>query len=334
MLSRVNKDFTYFKITLPALGLFLFVSLWAFGDSGWIYALNQGDAGIYVIDVDTGELISSIPLGGKAPNGLFPTPGGKFVFVTSMDSELVSVVDVEKHQEVKTFIMEGGIPGIFTFSSMGQEVYVTRPLSEEIRVYLHQRSVLEMEERFSLGIAGAPILLNRRGTRVYRSSAEGLEVVYLKTKEIIKTLTISGGARIWSFSPDYRYLWGVGADGIVVVDEPKLRTLKTVMVTPKPHAAVFSQDGKKAFLIEKSGRRVVVLNKKASDVAGEISFGDFIDSMALAENGTLWIGSSQTSALYTLDTDTLEITGRVDLPGIPIQIRYVTLKKGEGYACF
>jgi DNA-binding beta-propeller fold protein YncE len=323
-----------FKKTLPALLFFLSVSLLAMGDSGWIYSLNQVDAQIYVIDVDRREFISSIPLGGDAPNGLFPTPGGKFVFVTFLDSGLVSVVDVEKHREVKTFIMEEGTPGFFTFSTMGQELYVTWPLSEEIRVYHHQRSELEFKEGFQLGMANAPILLNRRGTRIYRSSTEGLEVVYLKTKEIIKTLPLSGGARVWSFSPDYRYLWGVNNHGIVVVDEPKLRTLKTITAASKSHAAVFSKDGKKVFLIEKSGKRVVVFNKKASDRVGEIPFQDIIDSMALAENGTLWTGSSETRALFTVDTDTLEITGRVDLPGKPVQIRYVTLKKGEGYACF
>jgi DNA-binding beta-propeller fold protein YncE len=185
-----------------------------------------------------------------------------------------------------------------------------------------------------MGKAGAPVLLNRRGTRIYRSSAEGLEVVYLKTKEIIKTINLSNGARTWSFSPDYRYLWGVNRDGIIVVDEPKLRTLKTVTAAPKFHAAVFSPDGKKVFLIEKSGQSIVVLNKKASDIVGEISFQEFIDSITLTENGTLWAGSSQTNTLFMVDTDTLDIIGTVELPGKTVQFRYVTLKKGEGYACF
>ncbi len=334
MVFKRSKDLTFFKKSLPALLCFMFVSLMAYSDSGWIYALNQDDAQIYVVEVDTRKLISTIPLGGYMPNGLFPTPGGKFVFVTFMDSDLVSVVDVEKHQEVKTFIMEGGTPGSFTFSTMGQELYVTWPSSEVIKAYHHQRSELEFKEQFHLGMANAPILLNRRGTRIYRSSEEGLEVVYLKTKEIIKTFTQSGGPRLWSFSPDYRYLWGVSTDGIVVVDEPKLRTLKTVTATPKSHAAVFSQDGKKAFLIEKSGLRVLVLNKRASDLLGEIYFEDPIESITLTENGTLWTGSLETNTLFSIDTSTLENTGMVDLPGKLIQIRYVTLKKGEGYACF
>ncbi len=85
-------------------------------------------------------------------------------------------------------------------------------------------------DNFPLGTAGAPIVLNRRGTRFYRRSPDGLAVVYARTNRIIKNVTFPNGSMVRALSPDFRYLWGIGLEKevVVVIDEKKARLVKTL----------------------------------------------------------------------------------------------------------
>ncbi len=152
-----------------------------------------------------------------------------------------------------------------------------------------------------LGTAGTPIVLNRRGTRFYRSSPDGLAVVYAKTNRIIKNVTFPNGSMTWAFSPDFRYLWGIGLETevVVVIDEKKARLVKTLDLAGRPQAPIFSADGKKVFLIDKAGVRVI--DTRAYKQTKEIPFPNSIDSLAYDDNGLLWAGSSAGRALFAVD---------------------------------
>ncbi len=79
-------------------------------------------------------------------------------------------------------------------------------------------SVIEPGEKrliyhIPLGTAGTPIVLNRRGTRFYRSSPDGLAVVYAKTNRIIKNVDSSSSSEEES-SWDSGQLWPEDATSV------------------------------------------------------------------------------------------------------------------------
>ncbi len=321
-------------LLLSLIFIFLNATLFATGESGWIYVLNRNDNEISVIEPGEKRLVSRIPLSGQGPTGIYPAPSGKYLFITFKGSELISVVDTEEQKEIKTFTAENIKPETITFSPMGDWVYMTHSTSNEITVFRHKKLVLEAADNFPLGTAGTPIVLNRRGTRFYRSSPDGLAVVYAKTNRIIKNVTFPNGSMTWAFSPDFRYLWGIGLEKevVVVIDEKKARLVKTLDLAGRPQAPIFSADGRKVFLIYKAGVRVI--DTRAYKQTKEIPFPDSIDSLAYDDNGLLWAGSSAGRALFAVDPAAPESVVRIDLPGEPLKIVFVKLKKGEGYACF
>ena len=319
-------------LMLLVLGFFLHADT----DSGWIYVLNRNEGVISVVDVADGKLATTITLDGKNPLDIYQAPSGKYVFVTFQGSEQISVFDTEEHRQVKTLSLQNGAPEGITFSPMGEWVYAIRETSNQVTVFHHKKLVLEPASQFSLGHAGAPIVFNRRGTRFYRSDSEGLLVIYAKDRKVIKKIRVAQGPRIWAFTPDYRYLWGVGviSGAVVVIDEKKARIAKILDLKSKPHSPVFSEDGKQVYLIDRTGERVVVLDSRSYKVVGDVAFPKPISSIVYSHDGRLWAIGEEENTVFVADLAALKVERKIPLGGIPHKILYVKLKKGAGFACF
>jgi DNA-binding beta-propeller fold protein YncE len=302
----------------------------------WVYVLRADRPEILVVDPRTRALAHTVRLSQPDPVRLFPTPGGKFVFVTYRDTDTLSAVDVEAHTESRTFTLDLGRPQELAFSPMGDTVIAGLGGSNTVAILGHSRSLLEGTERLEVGSAGTPALFNRRATRLYRSSPEGLVIVYRKTGEVISRVSLPHGAMTWAFSPDYRNLWGVALEGagVVVVDEARARVVDTLVQPHRPHAPVFSPDGARVYLIGATGRAVVAVDTRSRRVAGEIAFPTPVDGIAHGTGTELWASSQEGGVLYVADTRRGQILGRLDLGGPIGQMAWISLKRGEGYACF
>ena len=298
-------------------------------DRSFVYLLPERGNAILVMDQNGVRRV--VDIGRTGAEAVFPTPGGKYVFVTFQGSSEVAVIDAESQSLNRRFNLTQGIPEQIAFSPTGERAYVSLAGSSEVLFFDHRRSVLTLRETRLMGLAGAPLLLNRRGTRLYRSGSEGLGFYLETTGEIIRSVAAPGGVALWSFSPDFRYLWGVSAsDGsLVVVDERASRLAATL---PGPFAAfapIAADD--RAYLVSRSGDRLVPVSSRS-----------FLEEKAIAIPGPARSVASTGSGVWLLvGTDLV----RIELPSgraasrvafdQPIRaIVAVTLRPGEGYACF
>jgi len=156
----------------------LFFAVAAFaarGQASWLYVLPADGAGLFAVD-GSGNL-RSIRLSLGAAAGVFPTPGGKFVFVRHEGSRELTVVDAERLEEHAVITVQQGVPEAVAFAPTGEKAYVSLAGSGRVLVYDHRRGALTFRLERQLGSPGAPLLLNRRGTRLYRSGAGGARLL-------------------------------------------------------------------------------------------------------------------------------------------------------------
>ncbi len=195
-----------------------------------VYVLHGESGTMSVVDPTQGRLEGTVELSLPHPQGLHPTPGGKYVFVGFADSPALAVVDVETHEEVDTVELTGATPVDMAFSPMGGSVYIAFEGSDKLGVYTHARGRLTPEDSFAFGTPSAPVLLNRRGTRFYRSDSGSLRIGYVKTRETIATVDHPGDDTSYAFAPDFRFVWGLSRNGnvLVVLDERRERVVETI----------------------------------------------------------------------------------------------------------
>ena len=314
------------KTWVTLLGLLLAAPGWAEGD--FVYAGETGGRRIAVIDPATEEA-RFVAVGGTDPVGIFPTPGGKFVFVTFRGSREVSVIDAETLAEHRVFAVAEGIPESIVFSPMGQTAFVSLAGEDRVLVFDHRRSELTPRAQIRLGAPDAEPLFNRRGTRYYRSTPAGLAFVLETTGELIKEVRHPEGPADWSFTPDHRSLWGVGRTrgAAVVVDERRGVVSRTIPGPFAPVRPVLTADGR-ALLLTADGRTVHSFDVRNGRPLGITALAGPVSALVATPDGKVWVGVPGG-------------VGRLEAPGVravldlrvgPLAV--VALKPGEGFACF
>lgn len=300
----------------------------------WIYVLKESGE-IAVVNTKTRAVERTIRLSLAAPDVLYPTPGGKYVLVTHRDTAQISAVDVGVHAVTRTFALSTGRAATLTYSPMGDTVLTTQAGSNRVEIWSHSRSVLDHQASLTAGSADTAALFNRRATRLYRPGAGGLDFVYLKTGELIATVPVAAGRVGWTFTPDFRELWGVSldTDAVVVVDEAKARVTDTLRIPHRAHAPVISDDGGRLYLIDPAGRTVVAVETRGRKVVGKIDFASAVSWISTSPSGEIWAGDTA-GVLYVADPRRLAVTARLEVGGPVRQVSMVAFREGEGYACF
>jgi DNA-binding beta-propeller fold protein YncE len=293
-------------------------------DPSWVYTL-QGSA-IVVFGADR----DSIDLSYAGPGALHPTPGGKYVFVTYDETEMISVVDAESRLEERTFSL-GFVADHIEFSQMGETAYISDRTSDEIRIYGHSAGDFTYQRSVSFGNAGSPFALNRRGTRIYRPGGQGVLFLYVKTGEIIDEIETRRSVVDLTLTPDFREIWTILADGsMVVIDEPRGRTRKRLSIEVAPTEVYF--DNSHGYVLSSSGDEIIAVSRRNLRHETRLGLARTSSTFVVDQNQGLW--SLSTAGLYAADVSNGKQIAFFDLDDALYDLALVILRAGEGFACF
>jgi YVTN family beta-propeller protein len=105
---------------LTALALVLAAGPAAAGPTAWVS--NERDNTVSVIDVDTLEVVDTIPVG-QRPRGLVFSPDYARLYICASDSDAVQVLDVATRRVV-TNLPSGADPEFFDLGPDGRYLYI------------------------------------------------------------------------------------------------------------------------------------------------------------------------------------------------------------------
>jgi DNA-binding beta-propeller fold protein YncE len=304
----------------------------------WIYVLSGHE--VDAVDPASAAVVARTDLGRADADGLYPTPGGKAVFVTHAGAPLLTVVDGETHALQRTIPVEAGVPSGIWFAPEGTPALVSLRGSPEVVINDQHAGRLSPRQRVAIGGTDAALAFNRRGTRIYRADSGGLGFFLERDERLIATVS-TGPASQWTISPDFRYLWGVREGGFVVVDEQTRRQAadRSLPVAVRPPA--FAPNGDSVWLLSSDGRTLYRVSARSFSVIREVSLPGKGDAVIVAD-GDPWVYAADSGTLWRFDARDGGVAATVALPGGPApavprtgrELALAVLRPGEGFACF
>ncbi len=272
-----------------------------------------------------------------------PTPGGVSVFVAFDGESELEVYSTTEYNHQTTLELASGpasrlageerTPEHLVFSENGDTLFVTWKDSNVVSVYSHAMLELELQTEFEIPGGYGPLYRNRRATRLYRRTPDGLAVAFARNGEIIETIATEG--EHWRFDPSYTHLWGVDPDGGVWLIEE--RSLEARRVEAPPAAAtapVIPAGTATAFLLAADGEAVHAFDARAGRELETIELPAAAERLADSGSGDFWaLGPG--GEVTVIDPGSRTVRERYALEGVrPVAVVPSIVQREGSFACF
>ncbi len=132
-------------------------------DGHRLYVVCQGSDELRIVDADSGEVVTSVPVG-RSPRGITLSPEGSQIYITNSSDDTVSVVDAITLRVTRTLPTGYGPAGVVT-DLIGQTLYVANRLSSDISVI--DLSTGQEEKRLLAGRGSSYLALSPDGKFIY-----------------------------------------------------------------------------------------------------------------------------------------------------------------------
>lgn len=216
-LSRV--ELIVRSIMLGSLGIILFtiasgLQAGAFGNGagsveGGVLALSSNGRELAVLSPYDGGLLGTIELEYEASH-ITPTPGGVSVFVSFVGRDELWVYSTTQYELQEVISFGGRVPEYLLFSENGETLFVSYVDVPVISAFNHSMRRLDLSFEFEVPGSYGPLYRNRRATRLYRATPEGVAVIFTASGEVVETITV--GVSELAFNHDHTHIWTIATD--------------------------------------------------------------------------------------------------------------------------
>jgi len=218
-------------------------------DGKTLYAANENDNTVTLIDVATRAATGEVPVGVE-PEGMGVSPDGKTVVCTSETSNMAHFIDIRAKDIVANVLVDSR-PRYAQFKSDGSELWVSAEVGGTVSVIDPVKHVVTKKIKFEVpglrreAIQPVGINITKDGKLgfVMLGPANRVAVVDGATHEVLKYLLV--GQRVWhgAFTPDEKYLLvtnGISND-VSVIDVASLKVIKSIQVGELPWGVAMSR---------------------------------------------------------------------------------------------
>lgn len=332
---------------------------------GGVLALSADRRTITVLDPNDASMRGEIALSGEAAE-ITPTPGGVSVFVTYRDRPVIDVYSTTEYGlqttielesgaagsgapqsgpaeagapesgETKSGVPQSGAPEHLTFSEKGDTLIVTYRESDRISVYSHSMRELSNPYHFEIEGSEGPIVRNRRATRLYRRTENGVAEIYAQNGAVVETIDVD--ARYWQFNAAHTHMWGIGADGRprAVAERSGTLTVLSWQVEQSAGAGAFAVAGaaERVAVLRRGGEEATVLDARTAEEIGTVSLPFAAARLTATGVGTVWALAAD-GRVAVIDPSEVAVTTQVVAQVGELAALAPSIVQQEGnFACF
>jgi YVTN family beta-propeller protein len=223
--------------------------------------IRDGDA-VDIVEVAKQKVVKSLPI--KEPHNALNTGSNRYMFVSSMASHEINIIDLEK-MDYSAVIPVGGRPRPYVVSPDGVTLFVAvAELHGFVMVDVAEKKVLERVEMPAEHPVPRPLRYETADTRTHglALTPDGAELwvssllddcVYIydvAAKKIVGKVSTGGGPNWLVFTPDGKYLCvsNTDSDDVSIIDVKNRREatrLKVGKVPKRLAVAIAPLDGQK-----------------------------------------------------------------------------------------
>ena len=207
-------------------------------DERTIYVANEDASAASVLDVASGTVQHTIPVGGE-PEGVTVRPGGSEVWVTSEAGGTLYVIDT-KTDSITHEVMVGKRPRSVVFTHDGTRAYAPAEVGGNVTV-IDATTYRPLATITVPGAGAKPMgsVIAPDDSKVYISTGRGGTVAVLDTKTNRFVANVAVGTRPWgmALSADGKQLWtanGPPGNDVSVVDLATNQVVKRIPVGQSP----------------------------------------------------------------------------------------------------
>jgi len=306
-----------------------------------IYITNEISGDLSVIDSNTLEVVSTIPLG-KRPRGIHPSPDGKTIYVALSGSppappgvdestlpppdrsaDGIGVFDVAQNKLVR-MMKAGPDPENFDVSHDGKTIYVSNEDASGVSFIDVAAGVLT--KTIKTGDEPEGVTVTPDGKLVYSTAeADGtVSVIDPSAGTLLKTFKVGRRPRNVVFMPfGKRAYVNAENDGAIYL----LDTEKNEMIQPiplgtageiKPMGLALSLDASKLYVTTGRGHKVFVVDTGANKAVSSFEVGQRPWGLALSPDGkTLYTANGPSNDVSVVDLATQTVTKKIKTTGGP-----------------
>jgi YVTN family beta-propeller protein len=218
-------------------------------DGRYVAVPIRDRGGVDIVDIAQKRVVKTLPV--KTPHNAFNAGSNRFLFVSSMGSKEIDVIDLTK-MDYAAHVPVGGVPRPYVVTSDGKSMYVAESsLHGFVRVDVPSQKIVqrvtipavnptptprpfEPIDTLTHGLALAP-----DGTELWVTSLldNSLYIYDVKQNKVVGRVQVGDGPNWVAFSPDGKYVCvsNAGTDDVSIIDVKARREVARIKVgkTPK-----------------------------------------------------------------------------------------------------
>lgn len=305
-------------------------------NKGAVIALIEGGKGFKALDIFNGKELGEVKLDFEVQD-MVPTPGGVALFLTDKDSPRIHVYSSLENEGFKklTTIELPELPvdstiDYLSFSPTGERVYIIS--SNEIFEYSHQKFILDFLSKKDLGSGNSRLIPNKQGSRLYRGTNGGIDIIFARGLQYIDSIDISNNLDMskvnWDTNRDGALLWGADNNNVYWLStldnsfgSTKLDLNSNSLTVGDNFTWVLSTNGDYLYKFNNSKRNSSPKKIKLESVAHNIE---------IAESDNIFVFNDKGYSFYVND----RVMATVELDNKIVSGAYSRVQEGGGFACF
>jgi len=228
----------------------------AFPNSNKVGVVTDSGNELLIVDVEKGTIEEKIPTQQHVSHLLVLHPQKPLAYVTNINSNSLSVIDLELNQVIKNIPCGLGTEGI-DITPDGSEIWVTNTKDNTINII--STSTNKITDTLTTGNQSLRLKFSVDGKLCLVTNAKDgtISVYYQKSKKQIKIISIQG----------------------------KTKVIERILYhTPRPVGVLMHPNGLYAFVTNSNANTVEVIDMKTLTIVSTIGTGKIPDGMALVES--------------------------------------------------
>lgn len=267
---------------------------YAHAQSSRIYVANANENTVSVVDGDTNNVLTTIPVT-ASPRAMVVTPDGSKVYVTHTDSNFVTVINALT-DTVMTTITVGTRPGEgnITIDSSGTHVYIPNASSNTISVIDTQTN--SVAATIPVGGGPASTVVSPDGSKVYvtNQNDNSISVINTQNNTVITTIpNVGEGPGSIAISPDGSKIYTANAHDstLSIIDTSTDSIITKVQMSLGDAGVVVSPDGNRVYVSNNNCcagglGTVSVIDASSNTLLTTIPVGPVPDLLSISFDGT------------------------------------------------
>lgn len=292
-----------------------------------VYVANESGNSVSVIDAVSLAPLRTVALDLKGAHDLALTRDGRTLFVSSLLSGALAVIDTAIFEIIAT-IPTGNRCHSLALTNDERQLWVVNV--GENNVSIIDVAGLRVLGTIPVGRLPGHIRFSKDGRYAYVTSQEDGQVVVVDTSnhQVVKSIPVGKLPHFIIASPDGRYLWGGNTGGreVYVIDTATNERVGWIEVGPKPQHIGFGMRGMFGpfvYVAVEDANEVVVIDTKPGEfrVVDRIKVGTKPSGIgASPEGGRIYVSVQGSDELHVLDTGTHRVIGRIPVGIKPVGV--------------